>query len=98
MSLQKQLDARMNTALMNRLKAAMYRHAVFLVTKVDPTTAEIAWRDAALGMQYADVTFIGRCEVFACATPGIYEASDLNTITDEVLLAIVPDMPVAIKP
>jgi len=100
MSLAQQETAFQDSALAVRMHAAIRRHAVFLVTKASPTAAEIAWRDAILGLQYDDVSFLGRCRAFMCAMPSIYDAADLTpqVITDNVLLAIVPELPPAIKP
>ena len=100
MSLVQQETAFQDAVLKVRMHAAIRRHAVFLVTKVSPTNAEIAWRDAVLGLQYDDVSFLGRNRAFMCARSTVYDAADLTdtTVTDAILLAIVTDLPQAIKP
>lgn len=100
MTLTKQIAYFKDAALKERIEAAVFRHAVFLVTKASPTAAEIAWRDAILGQRYDDVSLLGRCRIFACSMPSVYNAASaaVGDVTDAILMAIVPDMPNAIKP
>lgn len=100
MSLATQIAYGKDLALLERIDAACVRQAVYLVTKASPTDNEIAWRDAMLGQRYTDVSLIGRNRQYVVGQPEVYDAADATeaVITDAILMAIVPDLPNAIKP
>lgn len=99
MALITQIDAAADITLIPRMNAAIYRHAVYLATKVSPTTAEIAFYKAILSQRYDDISLLARCRTMMCAYPTIYNASAFTSavVTDAILLAIVPDLPAAIQ-
>lgn len=100
MSLATQNTYLRDPVLLDRMNAAIFRHAVYLITKASPTTNEVTWRDAIMGMRYTDASLLGRCYTYLCAQPTVYNATSSAeaAVTDTILLALVPNLPDAIKP
>lgn len=98
-TLKDQVRAVQTSELMQRVGAALSRHAVYLkMAKVAPTAGEVLWATAVLGTGY-DAMLL-RAERYCSALPAFYNAADFTeaSITDTAILTIVPDLPVALPP
>lgn len=100
MSLATQVAYGKDAALLERIDAACVRHAVYLITKATPTPDEIWWRDTMLGPRFDDISLLKRNRQYVVGQPTVYDAASTaeNVITDTILMAIVPNLPAAIKP
>ena len=100
MSLASQVAYGKDSALMERIDAACVRHAVYLITKSTPTANEMWWRDVMLGPRFNDLSLLMRNRNYVVGQPTVYNAASASEtdITDTIILAIVPDLPNAIKP
>lgn len=99
MSLQKQVAAIANITFVQRVGAAIVRHATWVKsTEGSRSNAEIAWANATLGYQYA--TMHDRSVRYVAGQPSVYNALDASevSVTDTMILNIVPDLPTRLPP